>query len=442
MKTLQILQQERHFLYLPLYYAHHMDYFGYIPAAKIEIVNSSEHVDEAVYNRLMSPHIHRNDKVAFAVVDPAYALRNPQVGHLTSAILGGLITNAAFWAVDRSHRRLTHLEELSSYDKIISFKPGSTSYGIAKRIFGNRTNGDENIIKVDPGRELIALTQNPPGTIALSPDILEITYLTVNPVYSVEMTLGTTPDYSNVLVTAIVSRKDIIENYREVAFGLIKALQHSLIHIKLGLASVEIFAHEYFLKESEVVRTALNAAAAAQVYPSDLGITETNWLQAARAAAYTDGASFDAEAERRARECYNMIVTPYEEIPRRAWQEVLTNWSPEPAVIPKQSNMSILAVIAYSGMVLLGGLMAQVGGWKLFLSSTGLVLIFSILEHLSVLKAKKVEIIINRLLVCISLIIVLLGFLLAWSNDVIISIIVGVILGGIGIFVNIMVRDK
>ena len=94
----------KHFLYLPLYYAHYRKYFGFIPAPhriKNTIVQSRDQTDVSAFEMLMDTTSEENRDIDFAVGDPTCILDYPQGAGPAPIILAELISNAAFWAINR-----------------------------------------------------------------------------------------------------------------------------------------------------------------------------------------------------------------------------------------------------------------------------------------------------------------------------------------------------
>ena len=82
---------------------------------------------------------------------------------LTLSFLAGLLTNSAFWVVNHKANKGPFLENLSTFDEIISYKKGTTSFGIASRIFHDPTKAAA-IRTVNPKEELNLLVDSSPNT--------------------------------------------------------------------------------------------------------------------------------------------------------------------------------------------------------------------------------------------------------------------------------------
>jgi len=432
MAELHLVQMEKHFLYLPLYYARAKNFFGYLHGHELKIVDSFEKTDESAFERLMTPHAGGNEKIAFALADPACALMEPTRGDRTAAVVGGLITTAAFWAVDRGKRRLIYLRDMSKFDKVIAFKNGSTSYGIATRILRDASKSNDNIIPVDPGRELQALTYSKPGTVALTPDILKLTHLLrAHSEYNIELSLSTTPEYSNVLVTSILSRRDIMDKYPEFTIGLLQALQKALTLVRMQDEDVIHFAHEHFNSEKEVVRIALDTARMAQVYPADLEVTQVNWNHAARACSDARGIPFDEAAEEHAVQLFDSIVEPYRHFSRKSWRLVLSRWGDaETNSLPTLTKRAIASVAT----IATGGVLASVGGWWLL---SAVIVLASLAWALDAVLLKLGAGILQRRMMAsiwvLTILLVSVGKLMSWGADILVGMSLTALVGAIGI---------
>lgn len=175
--TVFIIQMDQHFLYLPIYFAKHKGFFGYVPDEyEIDFKTSLERTDISAYEELMLRRTNENE-IKFAITDPTVVINRPLGVHEPSpVILAAMITNAAFWAVDHRAHEIKHFSDLGSFDKVIAYHPGTTSYGIAARVLreAGKDVSELNIKTVNRGEELLALTYSEHGTVAISPDILEI----------------------------------------------------------------------------------------------------------------------------------------------------------------------------------------------------------------------------------------------------------------------------
>jgi hypothetical protein len=204
---------------------------------------------------------------------------------------------------------------LAKFDTIIAYPEGTTSHGIAKRIYGD-ANKTPSIIEVEPGtgEELTRLTSSVKGTMALTPDILGIDKLmTDHPeLYYVDLALGATPEYNNVLVTALLSRIDVVQGHPELVRGLLAAIQHSMLLVRLGDPKVIAFAKDSHGKSEANIIGALSRAADAQVFPATIEASRAHWMNAAKAAADAAGRQWDDAEHDRAGHLFRSAVEPYQ----------------------------------------------------------------------------------------------------------------------------------
>lgn len=320
-----IVTTDKHFLYLPLYYAHHCDYFGYVPPHySIEIRDSQKRTDVSAYDALLG-RVGSDADIVFAVFDPIFVLsQDLGAAEPEPALLAGLITNAAFWAVDHRSHRVRYLHDLGAYDRIIAYKPGTTSYSIAAKVHrsSNKTTPlNEFIESVERGREVLALTDdNRENTLALSPDILAIDALLAQERgYAIDMALGTTPEYSNVLVTALMTRSDVVQAHPDLARGILQALQRAMMLVKVASADVIEYA-EGFFAHGERCASALKRANDAQVFPATIEVSEAHWTNAARAYFESTNQNFDQATQNAARDAFKRLINPYRHLARDAVQ--------------------------------------------------------------------------------------------------------------------------
>ena len=379
MVNITIVQMARHFLYLPLYYAHSADFFGFLPPGyKVDVVDAPKKTDVSAYEFLL------RSMAEFAVCDPTVLLAKP-APDANPRLLAGLVTNAAFWAIDHKSHPVADLRDLGAFQSIIAFEPGTTSYGIAARVL--RESGSSTLIRaVDPNQELVALTKSQPGSaVALSPNILEIEHLLEHSSgsYGVDLALAKTVEYGSVLVTALLTRADVIKAHGPFVRALLSALQRAMTHIVLERPSVIEYAHRALNKPEEIVRRALRSANGAQVYPLTLRVSDVHWLSAARAYADASGGVFDDRAAEIARETFRRCVEPNATIVRELVEEQLLKGigeAPEDgsrdtgvlATLRPRAWLFVTAAAAVAG-TLAGGFVS----WNLVLLATFALLAFA-----------------------------------------------------------------
>ena len=130
------------FLYLPLYYARNKNYFGNIPNRyDVNIDLATPRTDERVFKSMMDTQGGANEHVHFAVCDPAQCFVYSKNGQ--PVLLASLVTNAAFWAVDRQRHSIRNYFDLAQYDKIISYRSENfkNEYSNSTRFFDYNAEG-------------------------------------------------------------------------------------------------------------------------------------------------------------------------------------------------------------------------------------------------------------------------------------------------------------
>ena len=323
-RSIHILQMGKHFLYLPIYYAHHRAFFGYLPP-NVEVVIDAplaEHTDIAVYDQLMDESPDYRDSV-MAIADPTQILRTPLSSEKLPAVLATIVTNGAFWAINHGAHEIGGLRDLAAFDQVIAYDKGTTSYNIAVRIAndsGIKKDLDKFIQIVAPGNELLRLSNQTSGsnTFALSPDILQIEEMTKRPGSTVkeELAIGTTEEYSAVIATALISSNHFVENEPEIVRGMVRGIQHALRLTRLADPDVIRFAQSYF-RFADRAEGALNRAKRASVIPPNAAVERPHWMSAAKANCEANE-SWTKMHEANASEYYKKCIEPYQHFAEEA----------------------------------------------------------------------------------------------------------------------------
>lgn len=309
----RIVIADEHFLYLPLYFARHKNYFGLLPSGtKITIERSATYTDKSAFEMLIDEHNPNYHDVDFAVCDPATIIFQTPA-NTSPVVLAGLVTNSAFWVLNHKANLGQHLENLATFKEIIAFKKGTTSFGIASHIF-NAPGKAASILTVNPKEELNLLVDSGPSTIALSPDILRIHKLleTKGDVFGIEMALADTTEYHGMLVTALLSRRDVLERKPELTRALLEALQIALDDVRACTEEVVSYAASRFEEGRHTVEGAMREAKRAAVYPPEINVSQPNWTKLAETAFRSLGQQFDGAAREKARNYYLTAVEPYQ----------------------------------------------------------------------------------------------------------------------------------
>jgi hypothetical protein len=325
----KIVVMTKHFLYLPLYYAHYRNYFGFLPATHHidKIVQSRDQTDLSAFEMLMDTTSEENRDIDFAVADPTCILDHPRGAGPAPIVLAELISNTAFWAIDRRSRAMQLVKEIGQFDNIISFHPGTTSYGIASRIYRDAGRPDalkRSIRKVDPGKELIALKKSEKNTIALSPDILGIDDLvSTNTDFNIDFIFANSPEYTSVLITGLLSRTDVVDEKHALIVGLLKALHQSIKLIRQRMPDVIDFANSTFESSGiENVMRTLNRIDEAHIFPASVEVDQVHWINAARVAGDAKGTPWNDASHATAMNTYDKAIQPYCHLAKSAVSEI------------------------------------------------------------------------------------------------------------------------
>jgi len=330
-RSIHILQMGKHFLYLPIYYAAHKHFFGFLPTGVEVVIDEPivEHTDSATYQQMMDESKAYNGLV-MAITDPIQIFKTPLNSKRLPAVLATLVTNGAFWAINHgSHGRIGCLKNLSAFDRIIAYAKGTTSYNIAARIAldsGCKKPLDKFIRVVNPGEELLLLSDADGGAnaVALSPDILHIEHL-VSPErrtgFCIELPIGDTDEYNDVIVTALIANNDFVLENHDAVTGILKGIQQSLKVIHAEDADVLRFTRSYF-RYAEKAEGALKKAISAGVVPRTIAIAQSHWRCAAKANREESGNNVFSETQ--ILEYYRACIEPYERLANESIKSIET----------------------------------------------------------------------------------------------------------------------
>ncbi len=366
--TVHIAQMGQHFLYLPLYYACSKRFFDLVPANySVRVVTAEEKTDESAFRMLMDDDLGRRKDVLFAVCDPTVILdRGNWLGRVPQ-LLGALVTNAAFWAVDRGTLRSELLEDLAEFESVISFRPGTTSHAIATKILHigrARRLRPIQIRSVDPGEELIELKRSP-NTIALSPDILGVDDLIdTDESYKIEFELAKTPDFSGMIATALITRHDVSAKHPELVRGVVHALQRALIEARLMTPDFLKYAEDLFQRRSATIASALRRANESEVFPPGLEVHDAAWMHTARAAYESKGEKWNTAARQDAQEIAKTAILQCKPIAAAAFQQFMLGAMRASAPAPRPVR-KLATTILFSAALLLSILVffLPASGW-------------------------------------------------------------------------------
>ncbi len=323
-KHIRILQMGKHFLYLPLYFARENNFFGFLPEdVNIEIDLSDPQTDSGAFEQLMdtSP---RNRAYVMAITDPVQVLKSDLEAKIQPVVLAAMVTNGAFWAVNHGSRTISALRQLGEFNQILAFEPGTTSYTVASRIAqqsGKATNMSSFIHVVEQGKELLCLNDptTPENVVALSPDLLMIEHMIEEKTASIELALGGTPEFNDVLVTSLLSHSNFVNENPDIVNGILAGLQKALLMVRLKNEEVLRFAQDYF-NFHEHVSGAMQRAVAAGVFPLSIVVAQAHWQHAARAyyEAQQNGHEWNTAQEELSLKYFDQCVQPHIAIAQEA----------------------------------------------------------------------------------------------------------------------------
>jgi hypothetical protein len=287
--SVKLLVMDRHFLYLPLYIAQFdgpsigkRPWFGKIPPQySIEVTppeRESDRKDKSVFDLLMDARLGSSD-IMFAACDPTVLLGRQDQNAMMAA---ALITSSAFWAVNHDAGDVRLVSDLSSFDRILCYEPGTTSNLIARRI-AKRDTGKLQVVKSTD--EIPQLERLGESTLALSPEVLKIANLVYGPLRHGEkrakivFELSTSKEFSNVLTTVLFTRADVIEKHPDLVSGILAALQSALLAIHAGDPMVKAAAMNNY-RDAFHLDEALAIAGSGNVFPETIHVRHDRWQRA------------------------------------------------------------------------------------------------------------------------------------------------------------------
>lgn len=285
----EILIMGRHFLYLPLYLAQFehrksrkLPFYGEIPpqySVKVRVApRERDRTDAAVFGALMDARLSSSD-IMFAACDPTVLLARQDKNALMAA---SLISSSAFWAVNHDAKNVRLVSDLSAFERILCYEEKTTSNLIARRIVKRDT---DKLHVVNSTDEIWALNEFGEGTLAISPEVLNIANLISRELgpgekrADIVLELCTTKEFSNVLTTALFTRAEVVEKHPELVSGVLAALQSALLAIHAGHPIVaECAGHNY--KDAFYLDKALEIANRGNVFPETILVRHDRWQRA------------------------------------------------------------------------------------------------------------------------------------------------------------------
>ncbi len=348
-EEVEIVTAGEHFLYLPLYYAatRDVDFFGYIPkkysikvdGGDLTAGNRRTRTDRKALELLLDTDYSGHKKKLFAVCDPAVlaAFPLPVTGGEEPAIIASLISNTAFWAVDHQQRPVPTLADLAEFDQILAWSEGTTCHRIAAHISSfAKPRRRPRIQTVAMGRELDSLRESTKGTLAISPDIMLIQDLVEkNDNFKVLYALGKSPEYSNVLVTALITLRSVVEERPDLVHGLLRALQRAVVLTRILDDRVLDFAAQRFQQDGpEAVKRALMRANDSHVFPRSVEVDQARWVNACRLSFAAKKQTLTSTREARSVELFDRFIAPYVGLAASVYQETIIEPAGNPGSPP------------------------------------------------------------------------------------------------------------
>ena len=316
---LRLITPGDHFLYLPLYFAGFRKFFDRIPERYHLVIESLSTVtDDRAFHMLTNRSYPLYADVAFAVCDPTVLLKREGGGGSHPVVAAALVTNTAFWVVDHRVNEVETLGELRRFQRVVAFHPGTTGHRIAKHIV--KAAGNNMAIDcVDMGAEILRFTQSDEGTLVLSPNLLEIDELVADrDEHQIAFILANAPEFSNVLVTSLVTRQDVIYDHPELFRGLLTSLAYSMMKVRAADDDVVTYASGRFNRSEDRIRKVLEVALRSHVLPTNLEVSLPQWENAAKAYYETISRPFDEEAKLGITRMFRTHIGPHSEAVARA----------------------------------------------------------------------------------------------------------------------------
>lgn len=382
MNNVRIVLMERHFLYLPMLLAAKKNFYSAIPAGyRVALDVTANSTDDDAINMLMDRSA-RNSDVWFAVCDPAAALKFAEADP-KPAVLAALVTNTAFWAVNHDANPARNVAGLNAFDRLVCFAKGTTSFAIANAILKMAPGNKPSLYVVKPKQELVTLVDRGDKTLVLSPDILGIEALTrdSHKGIRVQLALGRTAEFSNMLVTALVGLDDIVRLHPNLVSGLLSAIYCALLETKTRsndafecvsaafgqfIPTISVDPAQETAEKRECIETALKIAEDAGVFPATITIARPQWSRAVEMAFRSSNTRFD-EADIDG--TFKTLVEPYrhlaDNVIRSTLQPLFVKSQMQPVVTLGQQlgwlvTASLVAVLVHALTNWSGALLAVV----------------------------------------------------------------------------------
>ena len=350
MKTAQkvrVCVMSPYFLYLPASYAIATRCFGLLNAEEYELEEKQAwphamQSDDGVL-QILSSGAREYENVWFALCDPTLLLKSEAAASFRSLrVIATIVSSSAFWAVNHNSRKCELLSELAQFEKIIAYRAGTTSHAIAKKILKHKATTDPatEIIEVDAGNEQMKFTESGEGTLMISPSVDDIEWLLRSDRnYHVMLEIGKTPEFSNLITTALLVRQEVIQDHPKLVQTLLTGIQLALNSIHEQHLDTLAFAKKSTLY-GEYAEHALKRAIESNVIPHSIEVHKDAWFRAARNYYSSELEDVDdSELERKmqkAVEIYKCCIEPVIKLNKDARKEAkrVAQLSQEKRIIP------------------------------------------------------------------------------------------------------------
>jgi hypothetical protein len=317
-KKVFVLQMVDTFLYLPLYYAIDHNFFGFLDNDKfiyeVQTKMAWGQTDRNVFDMLTQRIASSSSDIYFAIGDPrSLADKRQDPKSLNIALIGALITGTAFWAVNHGQKTTSTVIDLCKFKDIVSFEEGSTSYDLAKSIVCDAEDQAPQIIQVKPQQEFAKLKTGGPDQVILTPNVIAVSeFLQDNSAYSVEISIGSHYEFSDLLLTSIAVKSQVIVDDPFLVDGFLKGIQHAMNSLHSKSDHLVNYACKMFKSDRPVIEKALQLSFDSRVFPQSIKINEALWMRALSGYLRSDGISVTHDDIRHFKDVYSVVGARYE----------------------------------------------------------------------------------------------------------------------------------
>jgi hypothetical protein len=317
-KKVYVLQMVDTFLYLPLYYAIDHNFFGFLDNDKfiyeVQTKMAWGQTDRNVFDMLTQRIASSSSEIYFAIGDPrSLADKRQDPKSLNIALIGALITGTAFWAVNHGQGTTSTVTDLCKFKGIVSFEEGSTSYDLAKSIVCDAEDQAPQIIQVKPEQEFAKLRSGGPDQVILTPNVIAVSeFLQDNSAYSVEISIGSHYEFSDLLLTSIAVKSQVILDDPFLVSGFLKGIQHAMNSVHSKSDHLVNYACKTFKSDRLTIEKALQLSFDSRVFPQSIKVNEALWMRALSGYLRSDGVPVTNDDIRYFKDVYSVVGAQYE----------------------------------------------------------------------------------------------------------------------------------